>query len=73
LQFTKWATWLYYPDDGKTVCSKHLHGRTYRGAEKEAERIALKRQQREDKVTSAKVEDETFEGIQALEKLSLAN
>jgi hypothetical protein len=52
LQFTKWATWLYYPDEGNQVVSKHLHGRTYKGAEKEAEKIALKRQQRKDKMES---------------------
>jgi len=50
LQFTKWATWLYYPDEGEQVCSKHLHGRTYQGAEKQAEKLALKRQQREDEI-----------------------
>jgi hypothetical protein len=52
LQFKKWATWLYYPDEGKQVCSKHLHGRTYQGAEKEAEKLALKRKQRGDKIES---------------------
>ncbi|KAE9363817.1 hypothetical protein N431DRAFT_489669 [Stipitochalara longipes BDJ] len=54
--FVKWATWLYYPDEGKEVCSKHLHGRTYQGAEKEAEKIAIKRQQRKDKKASRKPE-----------------
>ncbi|KAF3763912.1 hypothetical protein M406DRAFT_17398, partial [Cryphonectria parasitica EP155] len=29
----KWACWLYYPGEGKQVCLKHLHGRTWRGTE----------------------------------------
>lgn len=33
--FQKWACWLYYPDDGKTQCLRHLHGRTWRGLEAE--------------------------------------
>ncbi|PMD47708.1 hypothetical protein L207DRAFT_449590 [Hyaloscypha variabilis F] len=55
--FAKWATWLYYPNEGKEVCSKHLHGRTYQGAEKEAEKIALKRRQREDKMASGETRE----------------
>lgn len=31
----KWACWLYYPDEGKQLCVRHLKGRTYRGAEAE--------------------------------------
>ena len=57
LQFAKWATWLYYPNEGKEVRSKHLHGRTYQGAEKEAEKIALKRRQREDKMASGETRE----------------
>ena len=34
-QWKKWACWLYYPDEGKQLCVKHLKGRTYRGAEAE--------------------------------------
>ncbi|KAK4099462.1 hypothetical protein N658DRAFT_487668 [Parathielavia hyrcaniae] len=31
----KWACWLYYPDEGKQLCMRHLKGRTWRGAEGE--------------------------------------
>lgn len=31
----KWACWLYYPGDGKTLCLQHLDGRFWRGAEAE--------------------------------------
>ncbi|KAK3381890.1 hypothetical protein B0H63DRAFT_416761 [Podospora didyma] len=31
----KWACWLYYPDDGKKLCLRHLKGRTFRGTEVE--------------------------------------
>ncbi|EFY84499.1 hypothetical protein MAC_09444 [Metarhizium acridum CQMa 102] len=34
-QWAKWATWLYNPRDGKQVCLRHLHGRTWRGEEEE--------------------------------------
>ncbi|KAK2072010.1 hypothetical protein P8C59_006388 [Phyllachora maydis] len=34
----RWACWLYYPDEGRTLCLRHLHGRTFRGAEEEARR-----------------------------------
>ncbi|TWU70774.1 hypothetical protein ED733_000987 [Metarhizium rileyi] len=34
-QWAKWATWLYNPEDGKKVCLRHLHGRTWRGEEEE--------------------------------------
>jgi hypothetical protein len=30
-QWAKWATWLYYPDDGDLLCLRHLMGRTWRG------------------------------------------
>lgn len=33
--WTKWATWLYNLDDGKTTCLRHLRGRTWRGEEDE--------------------------------------
>ncbi len=29
--WTKWACWLYYPNQGKTACMKHLNGRTWKG------------------------------------------
>ena len=53
-QWTKWATWLYFPDDGR-VCMRHLHWQTWREAEKEVEKIAAWRweqeQEQEDEVT----------------------
>ncbi|KAK3682314.1 hypothetical protein B0T22DRAFT_386548 [Podospora appendiculata] len=33
--WAKWACWLYYPDEGKQLCVRHLKGRTWRGAEAE--------------------------------------
>lgn len=33
----KWACWLYYPEDGKKLCLRHLQGRLYKGSELEAE------------------------------------
>ncbi|EMT68985.1 hypothetical protein FOC4_g10005082 [Fusarium odoratissimum] len=45
--FTKWATWLYYPDDGKQLCLKHLQGRTWAGAERQADRAAMWRERNE--------------------------
>lgn len=32
-EWGKWATWLYYPDDGKELCLRHLMGRTWKGGE----------------------------------------
>lgn len=31
----KWACWLYYPNEGKQLCVRHLKGRTWAGAEGE--------------------------------------
>ncbi|KAI0476314.1 hypothetical protein GGR56DRAFT_693690 [Xylariaceae sp. FL0804] len=39
--WARWACWLYYPDDGRRLCLRHLHGRTWRGAEAEARKKAL--------------------------------
>ncbi|KAI8631683.1 hypothetical protein F5Y19DRAFT_401982 [Xylariaceae sp. FL1651] len=39
--WAKWACWLYYPEDGKEVCLRHLHGRTWRGAEAETAKKTL--------------------------------
>ncbi|KAK4165613.1 hypothetical protein QBC43DRAFT_315531 [Cladorrhinum sp. PSN259] len=35
----KWACWLYYPDEGKQLCVRHLKGRTWRGAEGELAQV----------------------------------
>ncbi|TPX17702.1 uncharacterized protein E0L32_002803 [Thyridium curvatum] len=37
----RWATWLYYPDNGKILGLRHLNGRSYRGKENEAEKKRL--------------------------------
>lgn len=50
--WAKWACWLYYPDDGKQLCLRHLQGRTWRGAEAEADKVALYRAQRSAVVTA---------------------
>ncbi|KAI1391775.1 uncharacterized protein F4822DRAFT_105254 [Hypoxylon trugodes] len=38
--WAKWATWLYYPDNGRKLCLRHLQGRTWEGVEKESEKKA---------------------------------
>ncbi|KAI0172995.1 hypothetical protein GGR52DRAFT_431018 [Hypoxylon sp. FL1284] len=38
--WAKWATWLYYPEQGKQLCLRHLRGRTWEGVEKESEKKA---------------------------------
>ncbi|KAI1397906.1 hypothetical protein F4819DRAFT_60555 [Hypoxylon fuscum] len=39
--WSKWATWLYYPGRGQELCLRHLRGRTWEGAERESEKKAL--------------------------------
>lgn len=34
-RWAKWACWLYYPDEGRRPCLRHLQGRTWRGEEGE--------------------------------------
>ncbi|KAI1100042.1 hypothetical protein F4804DRAFT_59561 [Jackrogersella minutella] len=48
--WVKWATWLYYPDNGRTLCLRHLQGRTWEGAEKESEKKALWRARNAQKI-----------------------
>ena len=36
-EWHRWATWLYYPDDGTRLCLRHLQGRTWRGRTGESE------------------------------------
>ncbi|KAI0162136.1 hypothetical protein GGR57DRAFT_311917 [Xylariaceae sp. FL1272] len=31
--WSKWACWLFYPEDGEGLCLKHLNGRKWRGME----------------------------------------
>ncbi|KAK1675827.1 hypothetical protein BDP55DRAFT_632008 [Colletotrichum godetiae] len=33
--WARWACWLFYPDEGKQLCLRHLDGRKWRGAEGE--------------------------------------
>lgn len=40
-QWQRWATWLYNPDQGRSACLRHLHGRTWRGEEEEGRRKSL--------------------------------
>lgn len=35
----KWSCWLYYPGGGKELCLRHLHGRTWRGTEREQKKV----------------------------------
>lgn len=37
----KWACWLYYPDEGKQLCVKHLDGRVWRGVEGELKQKSI--------------------------------
>ncbi|KAL7621745.1 hypothetical protein AAE478_009072 [Parahypoxylon ruwenzoriense] len=39
--WTKWASWLFYPDEGQRLCLRHLQGRTWEGTERESEKKAL--------------------------------
>ncbi|KAH6842683.1 hypothetical protein B0I37DRAFT_382553 [Chaetomium sp. MPI-CAGE-AT-0009] len=56
-QWKKWACWLYYPDEGKRLCMRHLKGRTWRGAEGElAQKLEYMRLNQGDKVFDVRVE-----------------
>jgi hypothetical protein len=44
-QFKKWATWLYYPDNGQQLCLRHLEGRIWKGTDEQARSIAMWKQQ----------------------------
>ncbi|KAI1137648.1 hypothetical protein F5Y05DRAFT_387822 [Hypoxylon sp. FL0543] len=46
--WAKWATWLFYPDEGRRLCLRHLQGRTWEGAEKESEKKAFWRERNAD-------------------------
>ncbi|KAK9783785.1 hypothetical protein SCAR479_00344 [Seiridium cardinale] len=39
--WSKWATWLYYPDQGRQLCLRHLQGRIWRGKDAQAKQIAI--------------------------------
>ncbi|KAH8905265.1 hypothetical protein BR93DRAFT_946123 [Coniochaeta sp. PMI_546] len=36
--WARWGCWLYYPDEGRRLVVRHLHGRIWRGAERDARR-----------------------------------
>ena len=38
-EWKKWASWLYYPDEGKQLVLRHLKGRTWRGTDGEEEQV----------------------------------
>lgn len=39
--WSKWATWLYYPDEGQSLCLRHLQGRIWRGTDAQTKQIAM--------------------------------
>ncbi|KAI1800221.1 hypothetical protein F4811DRAFT_47642 [Daldinia bambusicola] len=45
----KWATWIYYPENGQRLCLRHLQGRTWEGSEKELAKKAIWRDQNVEK------------------------
>lgn len=64
----KWACWLYYPEEGKRLCVRHLKGRTWRGMEGELAqkleymRLNQGREVREVRVEGGEVVDVRVEG-----------
>jgi hypothetical protein len=52
--WSKWATWLYYPDEGKQLCLRHLKGRTWRGTDAQAKQVALYRERNLEKLDGDK-------------------
>jgi hypothetical protein len=57
--WSKWATWLYYPDEGKTLCLRHLQGRTWHGTERQSKLIAMYRERNSRKARSPDRPDQT--------------
>ncbi|KAM0351072.1 hypothetical protein ACHAPU_002853 [Fusarium lateritium] len=45
--WSKWGTWLYYPEEGKQLCLKHLQGRTWEGTTGQADKAAMWRKKNE--------------------------
>ena len=52
-EWHRWATWLYYPDDGTRLCLRHLQGRTWRGKDVEREAGRAWRERNAAAVTTA--------------------
>ncbi|KAJ4186537.1 tannase [Fusarium falciforme] len=46
-EWNKWATWLYYPEDGKQLCLRHLQGRTRESVAGQADKAAMWKQKNE--------------------------
>lgn len=42
--WSKWATWLYYPDEGRQLCVRHLQGRIWRGVVAHSEQVSKYRE-----------------------------
>ncbi|KAF5023528.1 hypothetical protein F66182_4395 [Fusarium sp. NRRL 66182] len=60
--WSKWATWLYYPANGKQLCLRHLQGRTWEGTTREADRAAMWRQKNAaSKISEKATRDEMCE------------
>lgn len=48
----KWATWLYYPEDGKQIRLRHLDGRVWRGVDGEKkQKLYWQKKMRSEHVT----------------------
>ncbi|KAH6661530.1 hypothetical protein F5X68DRAFT_218859 [Plectosphaerella plurivora] len=65
--WTKWATWLYVPGGGAQVCVRHLHGRVWKGKERQKEQIDRWREEglrraEEEAAVVGKVEEEEVLG-----------
>ncbi|KAH6661007.1 hypothetical protein BKA67DRAFT_549883 [Truncatella angustata] len=43
--WSKWGTWLYYPDEGRQLCLRHLNGRVWRGEDGQSKQINTYREQ----------------------------
>ncbi|EON96960.1 putative feruloyl esterase-like protein [Phaeoacremonium minimum UCRPA7] len=57
----KWACWLYYPDDGKRLCLRHLQGRTWKGKDAEQARKDYWQTYNADRLSRAGTKLETLE------------
>lgn len=53
--WSKWATWLYYPDDGQKLCLRHLQGRIWQGTEARTKQIAFYQEQNMKRAMGIKI------------------
>jgi feruloyl esterase len=49
----RWATWMYYPGEGETLCLHHLQGRTFRGEEGEKRMAQMWREKNKKERTAS--------------------